>query len=386
MAAQVRQDKVRRMRRRRGQDRSGAAMPRGAARGAGARGTVPRSRRSGVLTALAWLWPALAIAQPVPIADPAGPPGANAETRAAWARFIGYNTHRAFAIGPRGEGGAAWGARDLDQARATALANCARRAGTACRLYAVDLAIVDPASAWSPPSAAPASLGIGGFAWEIVPDARYLWRGAATAAGAIVFGHGRGANNADYRGTQPQTWVRHFNLAGFDVLRFDRHPNSDEADRAAGWLRDGLGRLRAAGYRRIVVAGQSRGAWNALQVLDTPGLADVAVAIAAAAHGQGGSMNLNAQADQLRSIVERADAPSARVAFVQFAHDPFVLDPDGRAALIHDRLGRRVAAVLLIDRPEGFAGHAAGQHWQFADRFGACLVAFATAPVPPASC
>lgn len=337
------------------------------------------------LAALLWLWPALAAGQPAPIADPAGPPGANAETRAVWARFIGYNTHRAFALGPNGEGGAAWGSRDVEQAKATALANCARRAGTACRLYAVDLAIVDPARAWQPAIAPPASLGIGGFSWAIVPDARYLWHGTG-AAGAIVFGHGRGANNADYRGAQPQVWVRHFNLAGYDVFRFDRHPNGDEAEVAAGWLRDGLARLRAQGYRRIVVAGQSRGGWNALQMLDTPGLADVVIAVAAAAHGQGGSMNLNAQVDQLRTLVGRANAPAARVAFVQFALDPFVADADGRAALMRDRLAPRVGALLLIDRPEGFSGHGAGQQWQFADRFGACLVAFATAADPPRAC
>lgn len=337
------------------------------------------------LAAAAWLWAAAAAAQPVPITDPAGPPGANAETRATWARFIGYNPGRAFAIGPNGEGGAAWGHRDVEQAKATALTNCARRAGTECRLYAVDLAIVDPVRAWQPSAAPPASLDIGGFSWAIVPDVRYLWHGPA-AAGAIVFGHGRGANNADYRGTQPQVWVRQFNLAGYDVFRFDRHPNADEADSAAAWLRDGLARLRAQGYRRIVVAGQSRGGWNALQMLDTPGLADVVIAVAAAAHGQGGSMNLNAQFDQLRTLVGRARATATRVAFIQFALDPFVADAEGRATLMRERLAPHVGALLLIDRPDGFRGHGAGQQWQFADRFGACLVAFATAVEPPRAC
>ncbi|MFQ3622976.1 MAG: hypothetical protein SNJ73_05455 [Acetobacteraceae bacterium] len=324
-------------------------------------------------------------AQPVPIADPAGPPGATAETRAAWARFIGYNTHRAFALGPRGEGGAAWGARTAEQAKETALANCARRAGTACRLHAVDLAIVDPARPWSPAASPPASVGIGGFAWEIVPDARYLWHGPRQARGAIVFGHGRSADS-DPRGSQPQTWVRRFNLAGYDVFRFDRHPNSDDTDRAAGWLREGLAALRAQGYRHIVVGGQSRGGWNALQVLDRPGLADVVVSVAAAAHGQGGSPNLLAQNDGLRRIADRANDAQARVAFIQFANDPFLLDPDGRARIVRDRLGPRVAALLLIDRPEGFEGHGAGQRWQFADRFGECLLAFATEARPRDRC
>lgn len=343
-------------------------------------------RRQAALALAAALWAGTAAGEPVPVADPAGPPGAAPGAQALWARYIGYDLARAFALGPRGEGGAAWHQPDTETATAAALAACARRAGTACRLYAVDLAIVDPARPWQPATRAPATLGIGGFAWEIAPDARYLWHGAEAAAGAIVFGHGRGGNGEDYRGLQPPTWVRRFNLAGFDVLRFDRHPNSDTAARAAGWLREGLRQLRAGGYRRIVVAGQSRGAWTALEMLDTPGLADVVIAVAAAAHGQGGSMNLNAQADQLRGIIDGATAPAARLAFVQFALDPFVLDPEGRARLIRDRLGARLAAVLLIDRPEGLAGHGAGQTAEFADRFGACLVSFATAADPPAAC
>lgn len=355
MAAHVRKDKVRRL----------AALALAAALWLGARG--------------AW-------AEPAPIADPAGPPGATPAAQGLWARFIGYDLARAFALGPNGEGGAAWRQPDTETAKAAALAACARRAGAACRLYAVDLAIVDPARPWRPATEAPASLGIGGFAWAIAPDARYLWHGAEAAGGAVVFGHGRGGNGEDYRGLQPPPWVRRLNLAGFDVLRFDRHPNSDDARRAAAWLREGLRRLRALGYRRIVAAGQSRGGWTALEMLDTDGLADVVIAVAAAAHGLGGSMNLGAQTDQLRAIVAGAAAPRARVAFVQFAGDPFVLDPEGRAGLIRDRLAPRVAAVLLIDRPEGLAGHGAGQTTGFADRFGACLAAFATAPVPPASC
>jgi pimeloyl-ACP methyl ester carboxylesterase len=234
------------------------------------------------------------------------------------------------------------------------------------------------------PAAPPGA--IGGIGWAFAPAPDHAHRGAAEAAGVVVFAHGRGGRGEDYRGLAPQPWVARFAEAGFDVTLFDRHPASDETDRAAGWLREGLARLRAQGYRRIVVAGHSRGGWNALQVLDTPGLADVVIAIAAAAHGQGGSMNLNAQVDQLRAMVARAPPSDTRVAFVQFEGDPFVLDPDGRAALLRDRLAPRVGALLLIDRPKGLAGHAAGYSRAFADRFGACLVAFATAADPPRAC
>ena len=333
--------------------------------------------------------PAPASAQDaVPLLAPPDLPGLTAENRATYARWLGQNLGRAIAFGPNGAQGAAWGAADVEAAKATALQNCARCSGGApCALYAVDLDIVAPGRAWSPPARPPASLGIGGtMAWEIVPDARYLWRGPAAARGAIVFGHGRGAPDQDNRGRQPQPWVRHFNNAGYDVFRFDRHPGTDDERRAAAWLRDGLAALRARGYRAIVVSGQSRGGWNALQALAVPGLADGVIAIAAAAHGSGDSMNLSGQTDQLRRIAQEAGSPAARVAFVQFALDPFVADNEGRVAVMREVLARRVGAVLVIDRPEGFTGHLAGSQWQFSDRFGPCLVAFVTEPAPRTSC
>lgn len=82
---------------------------------------------------------------------------------------------------------------------------------------------------------------------------------------------------ADARGLQPQPHVRAFNNAGFDVVRFDRDPNADARDRAAGWLEEALLDLRRRGYRRVIVGGQSRGGWNSLQMLAHAGLADAVV-------------------------------------------------------------------------------------------------------------
>ncbi|WP_291297818.1 hypothetical protein [Elioraea sp.] len=329
---------------------------------------------------------------PLPLLAPPSLAGITPENAAFYARWTGYNVGRAIAFGPNGAQGGAWGIRDVEAAKTQALANCNQRArGAGCALYAVELSVVAPGREWAPSQTPPASIGIGStMRWEIVPDARFLWRGPGTGAtaakGAIVFGHGRGASDQDNRGVQPHSWVRHFNNAGFDVFRFDRHPSTDDAERAAGWLRDGLAQLRARGYGTVIMAGQSRGGWNSLQMLATPGLVDGAIAIAAAAHGSGASMNLSGQTDQFRRIAREAASPRARTAFVQFALDPFVADFEGRARIMTEEIGPRVGAVLVVDRPEGFTGHGAGNQWQFADRFGPCLVAFMTEPTPRQRC
>jgi hypothetical protein len=123
-------------------------------------------------------------------------------------------------------------------------------------------------------------------------------------------------------------------------------------------------------------------------VLNRAGLADVAIAIAAAAHGRPSDENnrLHAQVAELQALLtEAANARRMRLAVADFRDDPFMADPDKRAEMLQ-RHRERFGALLLIDRPEGMTGHGAGGSTAFNDRYGACLLRFATAPRPPATC
>jgi pimeloyl-ACP methyl ester carboxylesterase len=221
------------------------------------------------------------------------------------------------------------------------------------------------------------------MSYEFTPDARFIWWGPQ-ARGVVVWAHGTGGG--DGRELQPPPEVRPFNNAGFDVVRFDRYAMSDDRDRAAGWLRDGLAELRRRwGYRTVIVGGQSRGAWNALQMLQQPGLADVVIAVSPASHGAGGNSNLLAQYDDLRALVADVPQNPARLAFVQFSDDPYASDEDERERLV-ERLRPRLGALLTLDRPEGFSGHFAGTSPNFGHRYGGCLLHFALDPRPPNRC
>jgi hypothetical protein len=114
----------------------------------------------------------------------------------------------------------------------------------------------------------------------------------------------------------------------------------------------------------------------------------VAIAIAAAAHGRPSDENnrLHAQIAELEALLtEAANARRTRLAVADFRDDPFMADPDKRVEALR-RQRERFGAFLLIDRPEGVTGHGAGGSSAFNDRYGACLLRFATAPRPPASC
>eukprot|EP01037_Dinobryon_pediforme_P014988 gene14982-15126_t len=319
-----------------------------------------------------------------PILDVRALPTQDATVRTLYeARFLNGNLPRAFAVSANGLSGFASGMKSVEAAREAALEVCAKKGGVECRIYAENLDVVWPGRTAAGAARTPGPL-IEGTGYSFVPDDRFIWHGPQAARGIYVWSHGKG--DKDARGLQPQPHVRWFNNAGFDVVRFDRALEWDGTDRAAQWLREGLAELRKRGWRTVIAGGQSRGAWNSLQILDTPGLADVVIAISPAAHGTDtGSVALR-QGPQLYNITHDARSPKTRVAFVQFSNDPYSDDPADRVAKMQTALFPRVGAGLLIDRPDGITGHGGGAASAFNERFGQCLLRFATDATPPSHC
>jgi hypothetical protein len=322
-----------------------------------------------------------------PLFDITTVPGLGPNGQLELSRTLLRNLPRVFVIGPGGAFASRSGPAPLEELERLALAACQQhsRGGAPCQPWLRNLDVAWPGREWAaaqPPDGA----AFGDGRRITLPDPRFLWWGPERARGVLVWAHGRDADGADSRGSQPQAWVRHFNNAGYDVWRFDRAPATDFTRPAGIWLRQDLAELRRRGYQRVLAAGQSRGGWNALQVLDTAGLADAAIAIAPAALA---NLEAPAQAQQiaaLRALVGAATgAAGARVAVVNFRADPFDGLPEERAATLRG-LADRAGAFLLIDRPDGIEGHGAGHSRAFTERFGACLFLFATAEAPPAAC
>lgn len=317
-------------------------------------------------------------APPFPVLDIAAVPYLSEKRRHLYADFLLANVPRAFAVASNGHEGWASGG-SIEQARARALKYCADKGGADCAIYAEDLQVVwqGKAPVALPPVPPPLAQN-GDFA--LAPDARFFWYGPQAARGMFVWGHGKG-NVEDGRNEQPQAYVRAFNNAGFDVVRFARAPAADYVDRAADWLRALLPLLRQQGWRLVIVGGQSRGAWNALQMLDTPGLADAVIAVSPASF-----VNQFMQESDLHRILSNDKSPKARVAVAQFTGDMYVPNMKDRLEMEREVLPSRAAAVLVIGEPEGISGHGAGNSSAFAQRYGACLLHFVVDPVPPAVC
>src|SRR5207245_473351 len=151
--------------------------------------------------------------------------------------------------------------------------------------------------------------------------------GPEHAAGVVVWNHGRSLSVEDSQSSAPP-YLRVLRDSGWDVLRFDRVRDGDTLTDSARRLVEHVVQLKRKGYRRIVLAGQSFGAFLALMAADASDDVDAVVATAPAAFGSFDefydSWRLNAT--RLYPLLERVKR--ARGMLFYFHGDDF--DPGGR--------------------------------------------------------
>ncbi|WP_052388836.1 alpha/beta hydrolase [Belnapia moabensis] len=297
--------------------------------------------------------------------------------------YRGLMGHAAFALAREASGRSAWGyanaAPTPEQAQAAALANCRRVLGPVqaeCRILASDAGLAGG------PSIPLAQGGIGPFRWAPM----LLRRGPQAARGVVIWSHGYGGPERDYRTAPTPGFVSILNDAGWDVLRFDRNPAEDALYTSLPRLTDGLQAVRAAGYRRIILGGQSRGGWQSIMAASAhPGLVDAVIATAPAAHGEASrANNLASGLEDFRRLLAGLPPGGPRLAVAIFDGDDFDPDPEARARLLEEAAQRRPAPVLALwpagSQPTPIRGHGGGTDWRFTTLYGACLLTLADAP------
>lgn len=190
------------------------------------------------------------------------------------------------------------------------------------------------------------------------PSPAFQPRGPEQARGALVWLHGSYDTSAGPSPPEP-AWVRRAADHGYDIWRFDRTPGRDPLAAGGEKLAAGLAALRAGGYRRIIVAGHSRGAWIALTVLAHAGLADGVAAFSPAAHGTSPARQPQALADFDALMHAVVHAPNTRLVVALFADDPLDPGPEFREDMIR-AVGRyqalKLLPIFLPDRPRGHDG------------------------------
>jgi pimeloyl-ACP methyl ester carboxylesterase len=194
--------------------------------------------------------------------------------------------------------------------------------------------------------------------------------GPERATGVVVWNHGRSINTEDSESPSPP-YLRVLRDAGWDVFRFDRPRDGDTLTASTHHLVELVGQLKREHYRRVVLAGQSFGAFLALMAADASEDVDAVVATAPAAFGNFDefydSWRLNAT--RLYPLLERIKR--ARVMLFYFHGDDF--DPGGRGERSRAILSGRQIGFSVIDQPAFLSGHWASSTGLFLRRFGGCI-------------
>ena len=214
----------------------------------------------------------------------------------------------------------------------------------------------------SAPASADTRLGPG------YPDVPLL--GPQKAQGAVIWNHGTSTYYAalDSSKSSIPSFVSLLRDDHWDVFRLDRPPAGESPNTSTEALLAAVGQLKTEGYRRIVLMGQSAGAWIALIAAGKSPDIYAVIATAPAYYGVDRprfTMNASALYDYLDDI------KTARIMITFFTDDPF--DPGGRGAKADAILGRHGVPHLIVDRPDGLNGHGASSSALFYHRFGRCL-------------
>ncbi|WP_244434103.1 S9 family peptidase, partial [Azospirillum sp. B506] len=204
--------------------------------------------------------------------------------------------------------------------------------------------------------------------------------GPAKARGAVVWSHGRSIDSEDSEAPTP-IYMKALRDAGWDVYRLDRMRVSDTLPNSSRALANYSEALKAKGYHRVALTGQSFGAFISLIAAGQTNAIDAVIATAPAAFGNFTEAfdSYRENAAQLWPILR--EIRRARVMMFLFHGDDF--DPGGRAEPARSILSQRGLSSLIVDQPSLLTGHGAANTGLFVRRFGACIVRFAEEPPTP---
>lgn len=300
-------------------------------------------------------------------------------TKKGFNDYLAVTQHKAFVRGKNG--GWSWEkASSIERAVEVAMARCQMING-ACSVYAINDTLVngrDVATVIAELQAKFVDKRYG----ELFFDNAYHFKGTEQAAGAVIWSHGVAANQGENRQYGAHNYIKRFDEAGFDVYRFDRDSRNDEVEGATNRLIEGAMMMKVAGYKKIIAAGQSRGAWQSLAALREDNLFDGAIASAPAKHGNtGGNVIVNGP-DDFRRMTARIENTKAAVALFVFDKDGFDPDPKWRAQRMRETVGTHGAPLLVIDRPSIASGHSGGDTIAFDRQYGDCILNFFLNPKP----
>jgi pimeloyl-ACP methyl ester carboxylesterase len=224
------------------------------------------------------------------------------------------------------------------------------------------------------------------------PGDRFLWvergfcdlasHGPDRALGIVIWNHGLSGTQVQWSTPLPPT-LRLLQRRGWDVIAIKRHNLADAQSerslpRAVERTLAEARQQRQAGYRRVVLAGQSFGGYITLEAAAS---ADNIFAAIAMAPG----VTASARYGRLDPTVTERDLQATRaerVALV-FPRDDALFSHAVRGASASRILTARTLPYFLVDETSDITGHGGGMTARFALQHGLCMAEFLAATAPP---
>ena len=225
------------------------------------------------------------------------------------------------------------------------------------------------------------------------PGDRFYWlergfcdlemAGPQRAHGLILWNHGISGTTESWKAPAPPM-LRLLQVRGWDVIMIKRHNlaeggPSGPLTRTVKRTLDEAAARKQAGYKKIVLAGQSFGGYVTMEALDTSPDIDAAIAFAPGVRASGATGALDS------SIIERIlqRVRVGRLALV-FPKDDTLFGSIARGERTRPILAKRDFPWLMVDETaEEIRGHGGGVTSRFALRYGTCVSDFLSAPVLP---
>jgi pimeloyl-ACP methyl ester carboxylesterase len=209
------------------------------------------------------------------------------------------------------------------------------------------------------------------------------WGGPERAHGIVIWNHGIHGTSESWRAPAAPV-LRLLQARGWDVIVLKRHHLAETmpggpVNRTVDRTLAEAATQRKAGYRKVVLAGQSFGGYITMEAIDSSRDIFAAIALAPGVRALGGAGALDPAV--VERIIRRARVE--RLALV-FPKDDALFGNIARGERARPILDRRDFPYLLVDETSEITGHGGGTSGRFALRYGLCLAEFLSAPAVPA--
>jgi dienelactone hydrolase len=190
------------------------------------------------------------------------------------------------------------------------------------------------------------------------------------AKGAVIWSHGRSVNSEDSLSPTPY-YMSLLQDSGWAAYRLNRMRDGDTLQDSSRALVQQVRQLKQRGYKKVVLTGQSFGAFLSLMAADASDDVDAVVATSPAAYGNFSEFydSFRRNATNFYPLLE--NVRHARVMLFFFHGDDF--DPGGRGDRSREILRARHIEHMVVDQPPFLTGHWAASTGLFVRRYGDCI-------------